>query len=191
MLVPRHFGCSFLTIRSIPPINGIRSLFSPRVESMCFAVRRLVALACLLAYLVAGAQATLSAGCGCAGHTCKASREADQLERAKWTSPSSGVSSCRSACPARSSSGCGAAGLAIFGSPLKWHPGSPTDDEGSFPGCPACPGKCHLCCSGAIPYCFTPACLLSPQGCLGQLVPEYLLQHGQVCPDEMIRPPMC
>lgn len=165
-----------------------RNLRALRAELMLCRGRRLVSLVCLLAYVCAGVQATVSASCGCSGHVIVPPGEPSRREAIGAKGPT-GV--CGSACTSPTARSCGTAGVAIFGAPLQRHHTPPPPDDGDFSGCPACPGQCHLCSTGAIPFCFTPAFALFPPDCLGRFIPELLLPPGQACPDELIRPPMC
>jgi len=65
----------------------------------------------------------------------------------------------------------------------------PPVEDRSCPGSPACPGNCHLCDSGNVPFCFTPAVVIQPLGCLGRVNADALLHVWQPHPEELIRPP--
>ena len=148
-----------------------------------------MSLACLLAYLLATAPATMSASLGlCDSQCCDGKKScpsdpsccADKDDAAR-------LPCCSDECPCHRD--------AIR--PLTTNPaatGQRSQEQGddrSCPGCPACPGKCHLCSMGNVPFCFTPSVVLLSLGCLGRVSADTLLQLWQPCPDELIRPPMC
>ena len=151
--------------------------------------RRLISTISLLAYLFASAPATMSAPWDLWRSQCCAAEK-----------PCLGDPGC---CLEKGTTGrgpvCGnecachraAAGPATTNSTLASQPLQQHEDDRSCPGCPACPGKCHLCSTGAIPFCFTPTVVMPPLGRLGRVSADTLLHLWQPHPDELIRPPLC
>lgn len=153
---------------------------------MRFRGQHLVSLVCLLAYLFASEAATVSVA-----------RELWRSCSSAGEKPCPGDPGC---CPDKGTfypgpvnasqyaDHCAVVGPATTNAALTGQPVQKQEDDRSNP---ACPGKCHLCRAGAVPFCFTPTVVIQPLGCLGRISADSLLHLGQHSPDELIRPPMC
>jgi len=156
---------------------------------MRFRGRRLVSLACLLAYLLASAPATASAPWGWCDSQCNDGKRScpSDAGRCLLKGKATGVLVCADECPFH----CGAAGPPAVNSIAAGQPFQQRGDGPSYPGCPAPSGKCHLCSGCKIPFCFAPSVVIQPLGCLGRVSDETFLRLWQPYVDELIRPPIC
>gem|GEM_PF-6438457 len=155
---------------------------------MRFKGKRLMTLACLLAYFIASVPGTVSFAwhkwslpCQAEERACSTVPNCSHGEYGKGGRAVAAV--CRNDSPTatRTTDRSAEAGQV---SPL-------STDKGAHPGHPTCPGKCHLCSTGAVPFCFTPSVVMQPPGCLGRVAFDALPSLWQPSPDELIRPPMC
>ena len=155
---------------------------------MSYRSRRLISLTCLVAYLFATAPVGLSASCGPWASLCPSSEKSCLGNPGHWlTNATVGDDVvCASKCCCH----CGADSANVT-STVAGQPSQQQGDDHSYPGSPACPGKCHLCSAGNVPFCFTPSVVTSSFDCLDRVSADTLLHLWQPQPDELIRPPMC
>ena len=155
---------------------------------MRFKGQRLMSLACLLAYFIASAPATVPLAWSIGGLPCQAEERAcSSVSDCSRSDIGKGGFAAADGCRTDSSTAAqttNRSAEAGRGSPLNKH-------NGSHSGHPTDPGKCHLCSIGTTPHCLTPSVAMQTPGCLGRVNADAIPSLWQPSPDELIRPPMC
>jgi len=155
--------------------------------------RRLISLICLMAYLFATSPDRLLAGKDCCPVLCRADNWKNTTDAGSMSCRILSTDKLEQAGCATEQCPCHMILKPLGKTRQSLSPARtsfPPVEDRSCPGSPACPGKCHLCGAGNVPFCFTPAVVMQPLGCLGRVNADTLLHLWQPHPDELIRPPM-